>query len=464
MIKSKVNKLTFIDLFAGLGGFHLALEELGHKCVFASEIKPELQKLYTENFPETPVYGDITKIPVNEIPPHDILCGGFPCQPFSQAGKRLGFKEDRGNLFANIMEILQYHKPQFVILENVQNLKNHDNGNTWKVIKETLSEIYDIKESILSPHQFGIPQHRFRIYIVGRIKSEFTTSPLEHFEFPEPKHYDCDIKTIVDESATDFMHLREDTRNHLAIWQEFLDELNKHSGKLPTFPIWAMEFGANYEYENVAPAFQSVKELNNKKGKFGKIIKGNTNQDCLSYLPNYAITDKSKVFPPWKIGFIKRNREFYDQNKEWLDLWLPKIKNFENSHQKFEWNCGTEENPTIFNKIIQFRPSGIRVKKPTYSPALVLTTTQIPILPWVNLPPTESISDLKVLKGRYMTKEEAASLQGMQRLKKYPKTIPAAFTAFGNAVNVDLVKKIAEKLIKHEPNRQSINCAAAQCV
>jgi DNA (cytosine-5)-methyltransferase 1 len=462
-MKKKKFNYTFIDLFAGLGGFHLALEELGHHCVFASELRPELQKLYSENFPETPVYGDITKIPVNEIPAHDILCGGFPCQPFSQAGKRLGFNEDRGNLFTNIMEILEYHKPKFVILENVQNLKNHDSGNTWKVIKETLSELYDIKESILSPHQFGTPQHRYRIYIVGILKSELSKFPMDGFEFPEPKHYECDIKTIVDESTKDFMHLRNDTRNHLTIWQEFLDNLYKHGGKLPSFPIWAMEFGANYDFEEIAPAFQSIKSLKNKKGKFGAIIKGNTIEDCLSNLPNYATTNKTKVFPSWKIQFIKRNREFYDQNKEWLDLWLPKIKNFENSHQKFEWNCGNEENPTIFNKIIQFRPSGIRVKKPTFSPALVLTTTQIPIFPWVNLPIETKIEET-ALKGRYMTKEEAAKLQGLQRLKKYPETIPAAFKAFGNAVNVDLVKKIAEKLITHESNRESIHCATAECI
>jgi DNA (cytosine-5)-methyltransferase 1 len=254
------------------------------------------------------------------------------------------------------------------------------------------------------------------------------------------------IKTIVDESATDFMPLRDDTRKHLIIWQEFLDELYKHGGKLPTFPIWAMEFGASYDFEELSPAYQLINNLKNKIGKFGNLVKGNSKADCLSYLPNYAITNKSQKFPPWKIQFIKRNREFYLENKEWLDLWLPKIKNFENSHQKFEWNCGTEDNPTIFNKIIQFRPSGIRVKKPTYSPALVLTTTQIPIFPWIKLP-NKSICNEEDLRGRYMTKDEAAKLQGMQRLKKYPETIPAAFKAFGNAVNVDLVKKIAEKLI-----------------
>jgi DNA (cytosine-5)-methyltransferase 1 len=463
MSKKNTKKYKFIDLFAGLGGFHLALEELGHKCVFASELQPELQKLYIENFPNTPIYGDITKIPISEIPPHDILCGGFPCQPFSQAGKRLGFTEVRGSLFGNIMEILEYHKPKYVILENVQNLKNHDDGNTWKVINETLSKLYNVKETILSPHQFGTPQHRFRIYIVGILKDENNFEPLKSFEFPQPQHYDCDIKTIVDESATEFMHLRDETRNHLLIWQEFLDNLTKHNGKLPTFPIWAMEFGANYDFEDIAPAYQSIKQLKNKRGKFGEVIIGNSLEKCLSHLPNYARTNKNKKFPAWKINFIKNNRIFYQQNKEWLDLWLPKIKSFENSHQKFEWNCGHESNPTIFNKIIQFRPSGIRVKKPTFSPALVLTTTQIPIFPWVNLP-NESLVAGEGLKGRYMTKNEAASLQGMQRLKKYPETIPAAFKAFGNAVNVDLVKKIAEKLITHEPNRKSINCTTTECI
>ena len=124
------------------------------------------------------------------------------------------------------------------------------------------------------------------------------------------------------------------------------------SRALDDFPIWAMEFGANYDFEDLAPAFQSVIELNNKKGKFGEIVMGNTKEQCLSYLPNYAITNKSNRFPAWKIQFIKRNREFYNQHKEWIDVWLPKIKKFENSHQKFEWNCGNEENPTIFNIIM----------------------------------------------------------------------------------------------------------------
>ena len=171
--KNDENRQTFkfIDLFAGLGGFHLAMQELGGKCVFASEIREDLRELYKINFPETPIVeGDITKIKVEDIPPHDVLCAGFPCQPFSQAGKRQGFNDEknRGNLFYNILDIVKYHRPKYILLENVANLKNHNHGHTWETIKKELENInYDVAEpAILSPHQFGIPQHRKRIYIV----------------------------------------------------------------------------------------------------------------------------------------------------------------------------------------------------------------------------------------------------------------------------------------------------------
>lgn len=447
---NKNNQLNFIDLFAGLGGFHLALEELGHNCVFASELNPDLQRLYSINFKGTPIFGDITKIKANEIPQHDILCAGFPCQPFSQAGKRLGFGEIRGNLFSYIMDILNDHKPKYVILENVQNLKTHDNGNTWQIIRTQLNELYDVKEAILSPHQFGIPQHRSRIYIVCKLKSKVECNPLSNFEFPIPNYLDCDIKTIINDDSEDFLPLKEDTKEQLSIWEEFLENLKINGSPIPAFPIWAMEFGATYEFEDIAPAFQSLSQLINKKGKFGKSINSTDKEECLNQLPNYSKSSKTMKFPKWKIQHIKRNREFYEQNKKWLDLWIPKIINFENSHQKFEWNCGNDVMPTLHDKIVQFRPSGIRVKLANYSPALVLTTTQIPIFPWIKLPEKDSTNQNKY--GRYMTIDEAAKLQGMHRLQNYPKTYPNAFKAFGNAVNVDLVKLIAEKLLKYETN------------
>ena len=163
--------LKFIDLFAGLGGFHLALQKLGHECVFASELKDDLQKLYEINFGGNVIHGDILSFEPQDIPAHDILCAGFPCQPFSQAGKREGFKDkkERGNFFFTICRIIQYHRPKYVILENVANLSGHDNGDTMRVILRDLRGLeYDVPDpEILSPHQFGIPQHRRRVYIVA---------------------------------------------------------------------------------------------------------------------------------------------------------------------------------------------------------------------------------------------------------------------------------------------------------
>lgn len=196
-------------------------------------------------------------------------------------------------------------------------------------------------------------------------------------------------------------------------------------------------------------AFQSVEELQGKLGKLGNKITGSSLEECLSRLPIYAQTTSSQKFPSWKIRYIEQNREFYLNNKSWLDSWILKISHFENSHLKMEWNCGATATPTIEDKIVQFRASGIRIKLPNFAPALNLVGTQIPIFPWVPLPKS-ILSNGEPDKGRYMTIREAAAIQGMQELKFDDLTQNRTLEALGNAINVTLVRRIAKNIFADE--------------
>lgn len=178
----------FIDLFAGIGGFRIALESFEANCVFSSEWDKYAQKVYEKNFGDLPA-GDITQISETTIPPHDILCGGFPCQPFSISGKQKGFEDTRGTLFFDIARILQYHRPQVLFLENVRNFTTHDGGKTLEVVKSTLQELgYSIFYKVLNASYFGLPQNRERVYIVG------FREDLEILDFKFPKEKDIPIK------------------------------------------------------------------------------------------------------------------------------------------------------------------------------------------------------------------------------------------------------------------------------
>lgn len=191
-----MSEYKFIDLFAGVGSFRMAFESVGAKCVFSSEIDPCAQQTYEENHGERP-HGDITKIGAADIPDHDILCAGFPCQAFSQAGQRLGFDETRGTLFFDVARIIRYHRPRAFVLENVKNLVHHDGGRTFRVIYRTLTEDlgYHIHYTVLNAVKL-VPQKRERIFIVG------FREPLD-FEWPEIEDRNPKLRDVLDPVVPD---------------------------------------------------------------------------------------------------------------------------------------------------------------------------------------------------------------------------------------------------------------------
>ena len=191
-------RFKFIDLFCGLGGFRLAFEKFGGECVFSSDIDENVQKTYAMNFGEIPK-GDITQIHECDIPSHDILCAGFPCQPFSTAGRRLGFEDTRGTLFFDVARILKEKKPLGFILENVKGITNHDDGKTLNVILNTLHEIgYDCKYKVLNAKNHNIPQNRERWYCVGvRKDSEIN---IEDFIFPQKEELKLKLFDIIEQN------------------------------------------------------------------------------------------------------------------------------------------------------------------------------------------------------------------------------------------------------------------------
>jgi len=201
MIKVKGKKLkgvTFIDLFAGLGGFRLALESFGAKCIYSNEWDIDAQKVYAQNFNDIPE-GDITKVDENSIPEHDILCAGFPCQAFSISGKQKGFEDSRGTLFFDVARIVKAKRPKIVFMENVKNFAVHDGGRTLNIVKTTMEELgYDFHQKVLNAVDYGIPQKRERIYMVCFRKD----LKIKNFLYPKPFKLKCHVEDfLLDDEA-----------------------------------------------------------------------------------------------------------------------------------------------------------------------------------------------------------------------------------------------------------------------
>jgi len=225
--------VRFIDLFAGLGGFHLALSELGHRCVFACEIDADLASLYEENFGIEPE-SDIRDIHEGDIPKHDILCAGFPCQPWSKAGDQLGAKCPRwGDLFSrHVLRIIRHHTPKYLILENVANLQRHKKGRTWIWMRSQLEKCgYTIDAKVLSPHRYGVPQIRQRLFVVGARKG------LANFTWPTDSDTPPSLYDVIEDDPDDGEALSKRVVKCLNTWQEFL-KLAPADELLPSFPIW----------------------------------------------------------------------------------------------------------------------------------------------------------------------------------------------------------------------------------
>jgi DNA (cytosine-5)-methyltransferase 1 len=382
----------FIDLFCGIGGFHQALASFGGTCVLACDIDEKCREVYLKNYGVKPE-PDVTKLDTASMPDFDVLCGGFPCQAFSHSGKQLGFTDTRGTLFRDVARILKDKQPKFFLLENVKNLKGHDGGRTWNVIYNALIEVgYVTYETptVLSPHQLGVPQHRERVLIMGVRKDLLKGGALPSLPSVHPTKTDISSVLEVDDSRVDAStRLSTTDINVLGKWEEFVQHFKARGIKLPTFPIWT-------DY--------------------------------------WASTETYGHEPDWKQKFINQNKEFYTSNSSFLGPWLTSaraLEEFKGARRKFEWQCGAfKEADSLWNLLFQFRPSGIRVKRKNYSPALVAMAQIVYVGE----------------KRRKLTPREVARLQSFPDSFLLPASSAAAYKQFGNAVNVEVIKWAARHM------------------
>lgn len=377
---------TFIDLFAGIGGFHAALSAAGGECNFASEIDTAASSIYRRNWGGTPskaeglyLAGDI--VPLTEgrmgVPQHDVLAGGFPCQPFSKSGLQLGMSEARGTLFWNICRILQKRRPKVVLLENVRNIAGPRHRHEWEVIIRSLRELgYRVSDepTVFSPHLLpkrmgGSPQVRERVFILGtyvgcaKAKRQTDIGPVVP-NLPvagwDPNQWNLDTDLLQEDADIpnlDEYRLSPSEISWIEIWDQFVQRMleARDGQRLPGFPIWADDLRVVREKELVG-------------------------------------------LPSWKADFLRKNGGLYSEYTDLISHWKHQFNNLQDlppSRRKLEWQA--QDAGSLWNTVMHFRPSGIRAKRPTYLPALV-AITQTSIIGW---------------RQRRITPREAARLQGL---------------------------------------------------
>ena len=407
--------MKFIDLCCGVGGFHQALSKLGMECVLASDIDKDCQIVYENNYNIKP-HGDLKNIVIRDIPSFDVLCAGFPCQPFSKAGAQNGFKDDRGNIFFDICNIIEYHKPAYIILENVRNFASHDNGNTWDVIKSKINDLnyftYE-KPVILNTLYFGVPQSRERVVIMCKRKNLGALPDMPVISKKNIKK--TSLSSIIQQRVHKQYNISKKLQITEKVWNEFLEILNEHNIDIPKFPIWTDWWDSDGENTSVTKYDKKKTDDENKK----------------------IVKKKQKDFYIKYKNWIDKNRDFYKNNRDLLNPWI--VKSRSNSEwigavRKMEWQTGVNK-LTMKNVLWSPRGSGVRIKNIDYSPTLVAMTSMIPIYG---------------PQSRHLTPRECARLQSFPDNFMIHENDKIAYKQFGNAVNVIMIEKCARFLINNE--------------
>lgn len=404
---------TYVDLFAGIGGFHAMLDHAGGQCVYVSEIDREARDTYVRNWvdplptAERPIINtDITLATASDgpvdVPDHDVLAAGFPCQPFSKSGFQRGMDEARGTLFWNIARILEERTPSVVLLENVRNIAGPRHRHEWETIIKSLRQLgYRVSStpSVFSPHFLppslgGTPQVRERVFILGTyvgperalaetdVPPTVVRGPVDGWNVR-----DWDVEWILDDDADvtglEKYRLSADETEWINVWDDLVQRMWSARGyRLPGFPLWAD-----------------------------------------AWVPERGLDPiELDMLPRWKADFLVKNARFFDDHRDVIKAWRkanPSFVDFPESRRKLEWQA--QDTASLWDTVMHFRPSGIRAKAPTYLPALVAITQ----------------TSIVGSRHRRLTPHEAARLQGLPRSFSFAgQRDQASYKQVGNGVAV----------------------------